>query len=313
MTPPSGLNGSSLSLHGFSQLSEQRLLFFCVFAAAYLFVVLSDSLVVYLVLARRSLHRPMYVFVAALLLNSLLGSTAIYPKLLRGFLSDRAVSVSRSECLVQAFLVYMAGASSFLLLSVMAFDRYLSICRPMRYASLMTPSAVSALLLGSWLLPVCLVGGFTLQVGQLQLCSFDTQRLFCNTFTFMKLSCGGRETAAAKVYGLFLTGLMVFLPACFVLFSYCRILAVCLRRSRAFSWKALYTCLPHLLVFFNYLLCTGYELIGLRLQPDRDGPAALAASIGMMIVPTVFNPVIYGLKTREVFKHVKALLSCQRQ
>ncbi|KAF3843876.1 hypothetical protein F7725_002725 [Dissostichus mawsoni] len=97
-----------------------------------------------------------------------------------------------------------------------------------------------------------------------------------------------------------------------MLFSYARILFICLWRSRSFSSKALQTCVPHLLVFFNYSISVYLDLLLRRLQSNRESDTTLITSILMMLVPTVLNPVVYGLKLKEVLTHVKRLLSCRR-
>ncbi|XP_033935011.1 olfactory receptor 6N2-like [Pseudochaenichthys georgianus] len=310
----SGFNvTSSLTLVGFSSLSGHSSLLFFVFLLLYLFVLFSDSLVIYIICSQRALHRPMFAFVASLLLNSLTASTLIYPKHLSDLLLSGAglVQVSRTLCLCQGFFVSSLGGASFFLLSAMAFDRYLSICHPMHYAVLVTPAKVVLMLLLCWMLPAILVGVSTLLVSRLPICRVQLDRAYCNINSLVSLSCAG---AAAQLSGLFIllfTAVIVFLPAAFILFSYARILFICLRRSRSFSSKALQTCLPHLLVFFNYSISVCLDLMLRRLQSNRESDTTLITSM-LMLVPTVLNPVVYGLKLKEVFTHVKRLLSCRR-
>ncbi|CAK6974028.1 olfactory receptor 11A1-like [Scomber scombrus] len=306
-----GLNVTSVVLAGFLQLSDHRFFFFFVCLVAFVFVLFSDSLVVYLVVSRRSLHRPMYVFVAAVLLNSLTASVTVYPKLLSDLSGGGAVQISHNACVCQAFVVYSLGGSSFMLLAAMAFDRYVSICCPLRYAALVSPSAVAALLLLCWLLPACLVGGAALLASRLPLCHSRLSRLYCDIYSFVRLSCGGGAALLSEVYGLVCSTVTVFLPATFVLFSYGRILTICLHRSRSFSNKALRTCLPHLLVFLNYSLSTSSELLQRRLLTASDADASLLTSVLMIVVPTVLNPVVYGLKVKEIFIQAKKLMRCQ--
>ncbi|GLD71890.1 olfactory receptor 11A1-like protein [Lates japonicus] len=304
---------TSVTLDGLVQLSDHRWLFFVLFLSAYLFVLVSDGLVVYVIWSQRSLHRPMFMFVAAVLVNSLVASAAVYPGLLSDLASGRHVAeVSRAACLSQGFVVYSLGSSSFVLLAAMAFDRYLSICRPLRYAALVTPAAVAALLLLCWLLPAGLVGGAVLLASRLPLCRSRISRIYCDIYSFVHLSCGGGGAVLLfEVYGLLCAATTVFLPAAFVLFTYGRILFICLRRSRAFSSKALRTCLPHLLVFLNYSLSAGAELLQRRLQAGGAPAVSILPSVLVLVVPTVFNPVVYGLKVQEVFRHVRRLLSCR--
>ncbi|XP_071382441.1 olfactory receptor 11A1-like [Centroberyx affinis] len=302
-------NETYLTLPGHAGFDKLRYLFFFMFLTVYIFISFTDSLIVFLICSQRSLHKPMYVFIAALLLNSLTCSTAVYPKLLSDFLSERPV-VSRSACLCQAFVVYSLGGSGFMLLSVMAFDRYVSICEPLRYATLVSPSAVAALLLLAWLLPASLLAGAALLAGRLRLCRFQLDRLYCDIYSFVNLSCG--STLVNNVYGLLCNATVVFLPIAFVLFSYSRILVVCLQQSGSFRGKAVRTCLPHLLVFMNYSVCTVFELVNNRLQADVDAVIPGVMSILMAIITALFNPVVYGLKTQEISKRVKKLLCYHR-
>ncbi|KAI9518335.1 hypothetical protein NQZ68_038606 [Dissostichus eleginoides] len=305
---------SCLTLVGFSSLSGHSSLLFFVFLLLYLFVLFSDSLVIYIICSQRALHRPMFAFVASVLLNSLTASTVFYPKLLSDLLLSGAglVQVSRTFCLCQSFFVSSLGGSSFMLLSAMAFDRYLSICHPMHYAVLVTPAKVVLMLLLCWMLPSILVGVSTLLASRLPLCRAQLNRVYCDIYSLVSLSCGGAEAQLSGIYGLLITAVIIFLPATFVLFSYAKILFICLRRSRSFSSKALQTCLPHLLVFFNYSISVSLDLLLRRLQSNRESDSTLITSILMMLVPTVLNPVVYGLKLKEVFMHVKRLLRGRR-
>ncbi|XP_071382444.1 olfactory receptor 11A1-like [Centroberyx affinis] len=304
-----GFNETYLTLPGHAGFNKLRYLFFFTFLTVYIFISFTDSLIVFLICSQRSLHKPMYVFIAALLLNSLAGSTAIYPKLLSDFLSKCPI-VSRSACLCQGFFIYSLAGSGYMLLSVMAFDRYVSICEPLRYATLVSPSAVAALLLLAWLLPASLVAGAALLAGRLRLCRFRLDRLYCDIYSFLKLSCG--STLVNNVYGLLCNAMIVFLSIAFVLFSYSRILLVCLRQSGSFRGKAMRTCLPHLLVFINYSVCTVFELVHNRLQADVDVAVPGVMSVLIAIITTLFNPVVYGLKTQEISKRVKNLLCYHR-
>ncbi|KAL3051459.1 hypothetical protein OYC64_001664 [Pagothenia borchgrevinki] len=303
---------SSLTLVGFSSLSGHSSLLFFVFLLLYLFLLFSDSLVVYIICSQRALHRPMFAFVASFLLNSLTASTMIYPKLLSDLLLSGAglVQVSRTLCLCQGFFVTILGAASFMLLSAMAFDRYLSICHPMHYAVLVTPAKVVLMLLFCWMLPAILVVVTTLLASRLPLCRAQLNRVYCDLYSLVSLSCGGAEAQLSGIYSVLFTAVIVF-PATFLLFSYARILFICLWRSRSFSSKALHTCLPHLLVFFNYTISIFLDLMLRRLQSNRESDSSLITSF-LILVPTVLNPVVYGLKLKEVFTHVKRLLSCRR-
>ncbi|XP_034429247.1 olfactory receptor 10J5-like [Hippoglossus hippoglossus] len=300
---------TSLTLDGVAQLSEHRWIFFFVFFALYVFVLVSDVLVIYVICSQRSLHRPMFVFVAAVLLNSLAGSAAIYPRLLSDLASGlRQVEVAGPVCISQAYVMTSLGSSSFMLLAAMSLDRYVSICRPLRYAALMSRAALAALLLLCFLLPAALVGGAALQAARLPLCRTRLRRLYCDVYSFVSLSCGGGAARLLQVYGLLCSAATVLVPVIFVLVTYGRILFICLRDSRTISSKALQTCVPHLLVLVNYSVSAGVELLQRRLHGGSEPAASILSSVLVIIVPTVCNPLVYGLKVKQILTHLKRLL-----
>uniref|UniRef100_A0A3B3Z986 Olfactory receptor n=1 Tax=Periophthalmus magnuspinnatus TaxID=409849 RepID=A0A3B3Z986_9GOBI len=304
---------STLHLDGVAQLYEHRLWLAFLFLLLYVFVMLSDSLVVYIVCSQRRLHQPMYVFVVAVLVNSAVGSTSVYPKLLWDLLQGRrVVQVSRLACLSQAFILSSLGGSSYLLLSAMAFDRYLSICHPMRYAALMSPAAVTTLLLLCWLLPPLPIAGAVLIAHRLQPCLDRLTRLYCNMHTYLSLSCSGEYASMQGriVYSFLCRTMLFYLPIAFVLFSYGRIIILCLQHSGTFASKALNTCLPHVIVVVNYTVCTIVDMQ--QKATPKSHSVTVTTSILVVVIPTVFNPVVYGLKVAEIYKHVKRLLRCPR-
>ncbi|XP_062258093.1 olfactory receptor 10J5-like [Platichthys flesus] len=300
---------TSVTLYGVAQLFEHRWIFFFVFFALYVFVLVSDVLVIYVICSQRSLHRPMFVLVAAVLLNSLAGSAASFPRLLSDLASGlRQVEVPRPVCVSQAFVMTSLGSSSFMLLAAMSLDRYLSICRPLRYAALMSRAALAALLLLCFLLPAALVGGAALQAARLPLCRTRLRRLYCDMYSFLSLSCGGGAALLLQVYGLLCSAATVLVPVIFVLVTYGRILFICLRDSRKFSSKALQTCVPHLLVLVNYSVTAGVELLQRRLQGGSEPETSVLSSLLVVIIPTVCNPLVYGLKVKQILTPLKRLL-----
>ncbi|XP_054908984.1 olfactory receptor 10J4-like [Poeciliopsis prolifica] len=304
---------TSLTLHGLQQLSDHRLLFFFLFLSNFLFALCSDGLILVVILTHHSLHKPMYVFVAALLLNSLLCGCAIYPRLLWELLWESgSVLLTVSACAGQAWVIYAAGGSAFMLLAAMAFDRYVAICRPMRYAAVVSPRAVAALLLFCWLLPAALVGSIVLLAARQPLCHSNISRIYCDVYSLNKLSCSGKAMQMTEVLALFISVVIVVLPAAFVLFSYSSILYVCLCRIRGSSGKALRTCLPHLLVFLNYSACTAVELLQRRLQAADQPASSVLTSVVIIVAQSVLNPVVYGLNMSAITGYIRRLLGSRK-
>uniref|UniRef100_A0A8C9Z353 Olfactory receptor n=1 Tax=Sander lucioperca TaxID=283035 RepID=A0A8C9Z353_SANLU len=210
-----------------------------------------------IILINKSLHEPMYIFIAALLINSLLFSTAIYPKLLIDFLSEKQI-ISYSACLFQWYIYYTLGGSEFFLLSVMAYDRYVSICKPLQYPTIMRKTTVHMFLILAWILPACQISGGPLMSVNTKLCYLILKGIICNS-TVQKLHCV--TSTVQNIYGLIVFVIAVPLPLLFILFTYTRILIIIYRSSREVRRKAAQTCLPHLLVLINFSCLSTYDVL----------------------------------------------------
>uniref|UniRef100_A0A7N6BD99 Olfactory receptor n=1 Tax=Anabas testudineus TaxID=64144 RepID=A0A7N6BD99_ANATE len=275
-------------------------LYFMVVFIVYILILCSNSTIVYLIWKHQDLHEPMYIFIAALLMNSVFLSTNIYPKLLMDFLSEKQI-ISYQACLVQYFMFYALAGSEFLLLAAMAYDRYVSICKPLHYPTIMGKRTVCIFLALAWFLPACHLAGLAIICSHQKLCSFTLKVIYCNN-TIYKLSI--------SVFGVFTLINDVVLPVIFIIFSYTRILIICYRSSGEVRKKAAQTCLPHLLLLINYFFLITYDLIIVRLESDFVKTARLIMTLQLVLYNPLFNPIIYGLKMKEISKHLKRLL-CQ--
>ncbi|XP_026232482.1 olfactory receptor 6N2-like [Anabas testudineus] len=300
------LNVTSVIFDGHVEVHTYRYLYFITFFILYILIICSNSTIVYLIWKHQDLHEPMYIFIAALLLNSVLFSTNIYPKLLIDFLSEKQI-ISYQACLVQYFMFYSLGDSEFLLLTAMAYDRYVSICKPLQYSTIMTKTTVSIFLILAWLIPACQFVGLTIMSSNQKLCSFTLKVIFCNNSIY-KLFCA--TSRSISVFGVFTLINDVVLPVIFIIFSYTRILIICYRSSGEVRKKAAQTCLPHLLLLINYFFLITYDLIIVRLESDFVKTARLIMTLQLVLYNPLFNPIIYGLKMKEISKHLKRLL-CQ--
>ncbi|XP_076863856.1 olfactory receptor 51E1-like [Brachyhypopomus gauderio] len=298
-------NATYLTLEGHVELEKYRYVYFIITLAVYVFILLFNIVVIYVIFTNKRLHEPMYIFIAALLFNSLFGSIALYPKLLSDLLSEQQV-ISYHGCVLQAFCIYTYASSEFTLLSAMAFDRYVSICKPLQYATLVKMSTVKKVLVLCWFLPSCENGIVTILTYQLHLCKSKLNRIYCTNYSIAKLSCG--DISANNSFGLFVLGIAVFPPVIFIVFSYIRILAVCLKNSKDFRGKALQTCLPHLLIFISFGITSCFEVINNRLEANIPQIIPMILSVEIVVVPPLINPIIYGLKLQEIFTRIKQII-----
>ncbi|XP_036423590.1 olfactory receptor 6N2-like [Colossoma macropomum] len=294
-----------LYMGGHVELQKYRYFYFLITLAVYLLIICVNAVVIFVIYTNKCLHEPMYIFIAALLFNSLFGTTALYPKLLSDFLSERQI-ISYSACMFQAFFMYTYGASEFALLSAMAYDRYVSICKPLQYATLVKMSTVKKLLFFCWFLPACDIGIVIILTYQLQLCKFNLDRIYCNDYSIAKLSCG--DTSVSNSYGMFALTLTVFPPVIFIIYSYVRILKVCLKNSKEFRRKALQTCFPHLFIFISFCVFSCFEVMNTRLEGNVPHIISAIMSIENLVIPPLINPIMYGVKQQEIFRRIKKMM-----
>ncbi|XP_054871539.1 olfactory receptor 6M1-like [Amphiprion ocellaris] len=235
-------NATYLTFSGHVELHRFRFLYFLVMFIVYVLILCSNSIILCIIWIHKSLHEPMYIFIAALLLNSILFSTNIYPKLLIDFLSDKQV-ITHSHCVFQFFAYYSLGASEFLLLSAMAYDRYVSICKPLQYPTIMRKTTVSVLLFCAWIVPDCQVALPVLMLTKVKLCRFTLNGLFCNN-TVNQLHC--LNSRQLSIIGVIVLLDVTVLPVLFIIFTYMRILIIAYQSCGEVRIKAAQTCLPHL-------------------------------------------------------------------
>uniref|UniRef100_A0A3Q3MR64 Olfactory receptor n=1 Tax=Mastacembelus armatus TaxID=205130 RepID=A0A3Q3MR64_9TELE len=289
------LNLTYLTLDGYVELNQYRFVYFVILFTAYILIICSNSTIVCLIVIHKNLHEPMYIFIAALSLNSVLYSTALYPKILFDVLSEKQI-MSYSACLFQYFIIYSLGTSEFLLLAAMSYDRYVSICKPLH--------TVSIFLILSCLISACHVAIPTILSSKTKLCNFTLQGIFCNNAIY-GLHCV--RTIVISVYGLVALVDLIILPFLFIIFTYTKILIITYRSGREVRRKAAETCLPHLLVLTSISCLSVYDISIARVESSFPKPARLIMTLQIVLYHPLFNPLIYGLKMKEISKLLKRL------
>ncbi|KAM4557812.1 olfactory receptor 6N2-like [Odontesthes bonariensis] len=296
-------NFTDITLSGFVEMNKYRYLYFSFMFTVYILIIASNATIVYLIWRHKDLHEPMYIFIAALLFNSVIYSTTVYPKLMSDFLSKKQ-TISYSACLFQFFMFYTIGGSEFLLLAAMAYDRYVSICKPLRYPTIMRKTTVSILLVVSWLFAACHITVQVILSFQSKLCTFDFTGIFCNNAMYT-LQCV--RPRALTVFGVIALIDLVLLPMLFTVFTYTKIFTISQRSGKAFRRKAFETCLPHLLVLISFACLMVYDVTVARVESNLPKTARFIMTLQIVLYHPLFNPIIYGLKMKEISKHLKRL------
>ncbi|XP_006627987.2 olfactory receptor 52E4-like [Lepisosteus oculatus] len=297
-----------LRLSGLNTTRTNKYIFFSFTLLVYLSITFVNLTLIVTILLEKSLHQPLYIFVCNLCVNGLYGTAGFYPKLLADFLSDSHV-ISYSGCLIQVFVIYSSRLCETANLTVMAYDRYVAICMPLQYNSVMTPLLIGKLIPFAWICPLCsMIISIVLTI-RLPLCGYHIEKLYCDNWSVVKLSC--IPTTYNLVYG-YIHILMFFAPVIYVFYSYVHIIAAC-RRSQKNQIKFLNTCLPHLLTFTNFIIALLFDGLYSR-YGTSDMPLSLrnVMSLEFLIIPPLFNPIIYGLKLHQIRRRVYNIFRCHK-
>ncbi|XP_076014012.1 olfactory receptor 10J4-like [Genypterus blacodes] len=300
------LNVTYVTLDGHVEVHKYRFLYFVIMFTAYILIICSNSTIICLICTHKNLHELMYIFIAALLVNSVLYSTAVYPKLLIDFLSDKQI-ISYPACLCQMFMYYTFRGAEFPLLAVMSYDRYVSICKPLQYTTIMTKRTVIILVAFAWLFCAAHILLALMLNGFEKLCNLTLKGIFCNN-SLIKLQCV--RSKVSIFYGVVALLNCSILPSLFILFTYARILIITHRSGREVKRKAAQTCLPHLLVLISISLLTAYDVVIIRVESDLSKTVRLIMTLQVFLYHPLLNPIIYGLKMKEISKHLKRFF-CQ--
>ncbi|XP_045910236.1 olfactory receptor 6N1-like [Micropterus dolomieu] len=294
-------NVTYLTLVGYVELDRYRYFLVFMMFIVYILTVFFSLIIVCLIWIHKNLHEPMYIFIAALLVNSIAYCTAMYPELLMNFLSEKQI-ISYSACLLQCFLFYTLCASDFFLLAAMAYDRYVSICKPLQYPVIMTKTIVSIMLGLAWLVPACQVAVPIILSANMKICHVILNAVFCNNSIF-GLYCGTSKTRDILVIIALVS--MSVCPFLFILFTYTRILVIAYRSCKEVRRKAAQTCLPHVIVLFSFSFLCAYDIITDQL--DLQSHLRSIMILQSFLYFPLLHPVIYGLNMKEITKHLKKL------
>ncbi|XP_005875614.1 PREDICTED: olfactory receptor 8A1 [Myotis brandtii] len=283
-------------LRGLTNRPELQLPLFLLFLGIYSVTTMGNLGMIALIRLNAQLHTPMYYFLSNLSLVDLCYSSVITPKMLVHFVSERNV-ISYAGCMSQLYFFLVFVIAECYMLTVMAYDRYVAICRPLLYNIIMSHHVCSLLV------AVVYVMGFigsTIETGlmlQLPYCEVLISHYFCDILPLMKLSCS--STYVVEVAVFFLAGFNIIVTSLTVLCSYAFIFSSILRisttegRSRAFS-----TCSSHLAAVGMFYGSTAF----MYLKPSTASSLAQenVASVFYTTVIPMLNPLIYSLRNKEV-------------
>ncbi|XP_066487344.1 olfactory receptor 8U3-like [Tiliqua scincoides] len=284
-------------LFGITDRSDLQVLLFVVFLLIYLVTVMGNLGIIILIRTDAHLHTPMYFFLSHLAFVDLCYSSVIAPKMLANFLATKK-SISYYACAAQlgCFLTFMI--TELFLLSVMAYDRYVAICNPLLYQTVMSQRVCIQLVAGPYIYGFCVALFHTIVTFRLSFCSANViNHFYCDDLPLLELSCSDTSTKQILIYisaafGIICSLLIVFVSYIFILSAILRIRSAH-GRSKVFS-----TCASHLTavtIFYGTLMF-------MYLQPGTNHSLATdkIASVFYTVAIPMLNPLIYSLRNKEV-------------
>ncbi|XP_053789498.1 olfactory receptor 14J1-like isoform X2 [Vidua chalybeata] len=301
-------NSSSISHFLLLALAETRqlqLLHFCLLLGISLAALLGNGLIISAVACGHHLHMPMFFFLLNLALSDLGSICTTVPKAMHNSLWGTS-TISYTGCAVQVFMLIFFLGSEFSLLTIMCYDRYVSICKPLHYGTLLGSRACAHMAAAAW------ASGFlysllhTANTFSLPLCHGNALgQFFCEIPQILKISCSNsylRELGFLAVSACLALGCFVF-----IVFSYVQIFRAVLRiPSEQGRHKAFSTCLPHLAVVSLFLSTVMFAHLK---RPSMSSPSLdLALSVLYSVVPPSLNPLIYSLRNQELKAAVRRMM-----
>ncbi|KAG8431040.1 hypothetical protein GDO86_019503 [Hymenochirus boettgeri] len=284
-------------LFGFGNLHNIGLLVFILLLLVYILTVCENVLIITLVATNQNLQSPMYFFLKHLSMADLLQTASVVPILLSTVINE-GVTFPLAGCITQFYLFSDSECFQCLLLSVMSYDRYLAICNPLRYNSIMNHricvKMILVLLLISSILPLCTVSAIV----TLQFCARTTiDHFFCDLSPLLELSCS--DTFFVQMEVTVLSVPAIVSPFIIIIVSYvCIVRSILKITSSSGRQKAFSTCSSHLVVVSMFY----GTLISIYLVPQRNQLLTISKFLSLfytVVIPLV-NPIIYSLRSKDI-------------
>ncbi|XP_005400210.1 PREDICTED: olfactory receptor 6Y1 [Chinchilla lanigera] len=296
-------------LLGFPTGPAFQLLLFSVFLATYLLTLLENLLIILAIRSDEQLHKPMYFFLSHLSFLEMWYVTVISPKMLVDFLSHDK-SISFNGCMTQLYFFVTFVCTEYILLAIMAFDRYVAICNPLRYPVIVTNQLCGMLAGGCWSCGLLTAMIKMVFIARLHYCGTPLiNHYFCDISPLLNVSC--EDSSQAELVDFFLALMVIAVPLCVVVASYATILTTVLKIPSAQGCqKAFSTCASHLTVVILFYSTTLFTYARPKLMYAHSSNKAVSV-LYTVIVP-LLNPIIYCLRNREVKQALKKIIFCSR-
>ncbi|KAM6058327.1 olfactory receptor 12D2-like [Chlamydotis macqueenii] len=299
-------DASEFLLLGLTDIRGLQHFFFISFLLLYLTSLLGNGAIVTMVIAEPRLHTPMYFFLGNLSCLDIFYSTVTVPKMLTGFLFEHQ-PISFGGCLAQLHFFHFLGSTEAVLLATMAYDRYVAICNPLRYALVMSPRTCLLLAVASWSTGFVHATVHSVMTSQLSFCGHNhIHHFFCDIKPLLNLACG--NTSLNMTLLNVVTTSVALSPFTLIVLSYFYIISFIFQKvwSQEGRWKPFSTCASHLTIVALF-----YVPVLFNYTPPSSGSSTkrdMQISLMYSAVTPALNPLIYTLRNQEMRSALKKAL-----
>ncbi|XP_054826007.1 olfactory receptor 10Q1-like [Eublepharis macularius] len=294
---------SEFIFQAFSTIPEIQRLLFTFFLLLYLTIIFGNVSIIWVVYTEQSLHTPMYFFLGNLSFLEICYTTVVVPQMLASVL-DVHKAIPVANCALQMFFFTSLGGTDCFMLAVMAYDRYVAICHPLRYNLIMTWKMCAWLVVGCLGLSLMLCLELTVMIFTLPFCGHQPRinHFLCDVPPVLRLACADTHVHQTVLYSV---GIMVLaVPFLLISVSYIYIVAAILRiHSTSGRHQAFSTCSSHLtVVILQYGCCS---LVYLRPKSSSSEDEDRKLALIYTFVTPLLNPLIYSLRNKDVKQALK--------
>nr|XP_057938381.1 olfactory receptor 5F1-like [Doryrhamphus excisus] len=296
------------TLSGLKMTYVQRMTIFLLTLLWYFVILLSNFTMIVVIIVDKKLHKPMYIFLCNLCINAVYGSVGFYPKFLVDLVSSHVISYA--GCMLQGYVIHSSTCCDFSILALMAFDRYVAICRPLVYNSFMNKQRVCLFVFFSWFIALfCMFMNTASLLGR-KLCGSHINKVYCVNWMVSNLACSppiAISIVTAVNIGLYFGHFL------FICWSYLYLVRMCIS-SMEMRKKFVQTCLPHLICLIIFAVTVLLDLFYMRY-----GSAASSQhlqnlmSMAFLLVIPVVNPLIYGLNLTSIRNRLLGILHIKKK
>ncbi|XP_073779462.1 odorant receptor 102-2 isoform X1 [Danio rerio] len=265
----------------------------------YLVLATGNIFIIVFVMIEKSIQKPTYIIFCNLAMADLALGTTTYPRVIAKYwMSDKIISFS--GCFTQMFFIHFLGATNSFLMALMALDRFIAICNPLRYHTLIKNSTILIICAFVWTANMLQLVGVTLLSLSVKYCGSNViPHCYCDHVSISKLACG--DAATMKVTSTAIAMFVLWGPLSFILFSYVSIIISVSKISKSEGrYKTFSTCTPQLLIICLYYLPRTFVYITNISGYELSNDTRMVVSMMYSLIPAVINPFIYCFRTKEI-------------